>query len=94
MGGTPLVLVWGVWDMGGSCGVSLDHVTSLATRVVASHWTRALGHVMYIPSAEMGSYDSWKPPPQKMSSKQLLEAKYGGGGGSLERQGSRSKMTG
>ena len=50
---------------------------------------------MYIPSAEMGSYDSWKPPPQKkMSSKQLLEAKYGGGGGSLERQGSRSKMTG
>ena len=48
---------------------------------------------MYIPSANMGEYDSWKPPPQKkMSSKQLLEAKYGGGG-SLERQDSRGKMT-
>ena len=41
----------------------------------------------------MGEYDSWKPPPQKkMSSKQLLEARYGGGG-SLERQESRGKMT-
>ena len=46
---------------------------------------------MYIPSAEMGEYDSWKPPPQKkMSSKQLLEAKYG----SLDRQESKGKIRG
>ena len=48
---------------------------------------------MYIPSAEMGEYDSVKPPPQKrMSSKQLLEAKYGNG--SLDRQSSKGNMTG
>lgn len=48
---------------------------------------------MYIPSAEMGEYDSVKPPPQKrMSSKQLLEAKYGNG--SLDRQASKGNMTG
>ena len=48
---------------------------------------------MYIPSAEMGEYDSVKPPPQKrMSSKQLLEAKYGSG--SLDRQASKGNMTG
>ena len=46
---------------------------------------------MYIPSAEMGEYDSFKPPPQKkMASKQLLEAKYG----SLDRQASKGNMTG
>ena len=39
----------------------------------------------------MGEYDSFKPPPQKkMSSKQLLEAKYG----SLDRQASKGNMTG
>ena len=48
---------------------------------------------MYIPSAEMGEYDSVKPPPQKrMSSKQLVEAKYGSG--SLDRQSSKGNMTG
>ena len=48
---------------------------------------------MYIPSAEMGEYDSVKPPPQKrMSSKQILEAKYGNG--SLDRQSSKGNMTG
>ena len=48
---------------------------------------------MYIPSAEMGEYDSVKPPPQKrMSSKQLLEAKYGTG--SLDRQSSKGNVTG
>ena len=54
---------------------------------------------MYIPAAQMGEYDSWKPPPQKrMSSKQILEAKYGGGGGggeaSLERQSSSGRFSG
>ena len=49
---------------------------------------------MYIPSAEMGEYDSLKPPPQKrMSSKQLLESKYGGGA-SLERQSSSGRFSG
>ena len=48
---------------------------------------------MYIPSAEMGEYDSVKPPPQKrMSSKQLVEAKYGSG--SLDRQSSKGNMAG
>ena len=48
---------------------------------------------MYIPSAEMGEYDSVKPPPQKrMSSKQLLEAKYGSG--SIDRQAFKGNMTG
>ena len=49
---------------------------------------------MYIPAAQMGEYDSWKPPPQKrMSSKQILDAKYGGGA-SVERQSSSGRFSG
>ena len=40
---------------------------------------------MYIPAAEMGEYDSWKPPPQKKTS-----SKQPG----VDRQPSRGKMTG
>ena len=49
---------------------------------------------MYIPAAEMGEYDSWKPPPQKrMSSKQMLDGKYGGGA-TLERTSSSKRFSG
>merc|ERR1712241_576354 len=49
---------------------------------------------MYIPSAQMGEYDSVKPPPQKrMSSKQMLDSRYGGGA-SVERQSSSGRFSG